>query len=132
MVVAFAIHVFDEAVTDFLPLYNSLVTELRESYGFVPFPTFSFAVWLTGLVAGIAILFALTPLVHSGRRVLRYISYALAVIMILNGLAHIGASVYWGRLAPGAISSPLLVIAAMALLIATIRAHRRERLSTSG
>ena len=124
MVVAFTVHVFDEVMTDFLPLYNSLVTDLRESFGFVPFPTFRFGLWLTGLIGGIALLSALTPLVYSGRKILLYVSYALAVIMTLNGLAHIGASVYWSRVVPGAVSSPLLVVAAVALLVATIRAHR--------
>jgi hypothetical protein len=118
---ALALHVIDEALTGFLPLYNSIVTEIRDSYPWFPMPTFTFPVWIGGLITAILILFLLSPSVFAGRRWLRYISYPLSVLMILNGLAHIGASVYWGILAPGVYSSPFLLLAAAALLVASFK-----------
>ena len=123
---ALAIHVTDEALTGFLPLYNSIVSEIRESYPFLPLPTFSFPYWLGGLIGAILLLYLLSPLVFAGRIWLRYGSYALSVLMILNGLGHIGASLYWGTFAPGVYSSPILVLAAVALLVSTIQAGKES------
>ncbi len=120
---ALAIHVADEALTGFLPLYNSTVSELRESYPYLPLPTFTFPFWLGGLIGAILLLYLLSPLVFAGRIWLRYLSYALSILMILNGLGHMGASLYWGTFAPGVYSSPILVLAAVALLVTTIQAR---------
>jgi len=38
---AIGLHVFDEAMTNFLPTYNQIVLDLRRKLGFFPFPTFS-------------------------------------------------------------------------------------------
>ena len=123
---ALAIHVTDEALTGFLPLYNSIVREIRESYLFVPLPTFTFPFWLGGLIVAVLILFLLSPLVFAGRTSVRYVSYALSILMILNGLGHISASLYWGTLAPGVYSSPVLLLAAVALLASTFQAGRES------
>ena len=130
MVAAFALHVLDEALTDFLPLYNSIILDLRNAYAFVPFPTFTFTAWLSGLVIALMILALMTWFVFSGRKPMLYVSYLLSIVMILNGLSHIGASLYWGLLAPGVISSPLLLVTAVALLVATAIAHRAMRVAT--
>jgi hypothetical protein len=122
--IAIALHVADEAVTGFLPLYNSIVLSLRETYSWIPLPTFSFSVWLGGLIGGVVLLLGLSPLVFAGRWVFRPISYFLGVLMALNALGHIGGSIYLGTLAPGTISSPVLLFAAVALVIATRRAGR--------
>lgn len=123
---ALAIHVTDEALTDFLPLYNSIVDKIRASYPFIPLPTFTFPLWLGGLIIAVLLLLLLSPLVFAGRLWLRYVSYALSILMILNGLGHIGASLYWGTLAPGVYSSPILLLAALALLVSTINLHRES------
>ncbi len=127
LVLAIALHVADEALTGFLPLYNSIVESLRESYPWSPLPTFEFSVWLMGLVIGILVLFGLSPFVFAGSPYLRPVAYVLGVLMTGNGLAHIGASIYWGMLAPGIFSSPILLFAALALLIATDRERRSVR-----
>ena len=124
LVFALALHVADEALTGFLPVWNSLVQSARETYGWVPLPTFDFAVWLGGLVVGIALLLSLAPLVFAGKSYLRPLAYFLGVLMVLNALAHISASIYWGSLAPGVISSPVLLLAALFLLITTRRVQR--------
>jgi hypothetical protein len=123
---ALAIHVTDEALTGFLPLYNSLVGEIRESYPLLPLPTFTFPYWLGGLIGVVLLLYLLSPLVFAGRVWLRYLSYALSILMILNGLGHMCASLYWGTFAPGVYSSPILVVAAVALLVSTIQARRES------
>lgn len=121
LAVALCLHVVDEALTDFLPLYNSLVVTLRETYAWAPLPTFSFSLWLAGLITGVILLLTLSPLVFSGRLILRSVAYFLGVLMTLNALGHIGGSIYLGALAPGVLSSPMLLVAAVALLIATLR-----------
>lgn len=120
---ALAIHVIDEAVNDFLPLYNSLVETLRVTYSWMPFPTFTFSVWIGGLVVGVIALAAMTPLVFRGYRWLRALSLFLGALMVVNALGHIVASIWLGYLVPGVYSSPLLLAAAVALLIAAARAR---------
>lgn len=124
LAVAIALHVTDEAITGFLPVYNSIVESLRNSYPWIPLPTFRFSVWLTGLIAGVVLLLGLSPLVFAGKGFLRPISYLLGVLMMFNALGHIGGSIYLGTLAPGVLSSPILLSAAVALLIATYRVRR--------
>jgi len=117
---ALAIHVTDEALTGFLPVYNSVAESVRASYPRVPMPTFTFPLWIGGLATGVILLLALSPLVFAGRRWLRPVSYVLAAIMIANGLGHIGASLYRASFAPGVYSSPIL-LAAVALFISAFR-----------
>src|SRR5256886_10249439 len=59
--VALAIHVADEALTDFLSVYNPAVQAIRARFPFLPLPTFTFGVWLGGLIAMTVLLLALSP-----------------------------------------------------------------------
>jgi hypothetical protein len=86
----------------------------------VPFPTFTFSIWLGGLITGVSLLFLLSSFAFSGRLGLRYLAYPLSILMILNAFGHVGASLYLGRLAPGVYSSPLLLLSAVVLLVITI------------
>lgn len=129
LAIAIALHVTDEAVSGFLPLYNSIAESLRDSYPWVLLPTFSFSIWLTGLIVGVVLLLGLSPLVFAGKRIFQPISYFLGVLMTLNALAHIFGSIYLWALAPGVVSSPVLLLAAIALLIATDRVRRGTRRS---
>jgi hypothetical protein len=121
MIVSVAIHVFDEAMTGFLPFYNSSVTALRERFAFFPAPTFSFELWLGGLIAGILLCFGLTVLVARGGRVIRWVATILGVIMIVNGTGHLAGSLYFGRIIPGAYSSPILLLSAINVVYRGIR-----------
>ena len=123
LVVAIALHVADEALTGFLPLYNSYIESLRDANFWLPFPTFTFRAWLSGLALGVLILLGLSPLIFAGKRFLRPLAFFLGILMVANALGHIGISVYLGELAPGVYSSPILLLAALALLVATWR-HR--------
>lgn len=128
MAAATALHVTDEALTGFLPLYNSIVESARAAYGWiVPFPTFTFRVWLGGLILAVIVVLASTPLVRRGYPWLRPVSYFLGALMVSNALGHIAASVWLGRPAPGVYSSPVILAAAVALLVTTVAARRAAR-----
>jgi hypothetical protein len=120
---ALALHVIDESLTGFLPVYNGIVQGIRARDPWLPFPVFTFPIWLGGLVLGVVLLLGLTPLVSRGQYWIRIASLVLAVIMAGNALAHFGASLYWGRAAPGVYSSPFLLAAALALFVAAWRAR---------
>ena len=120
---ALAVHVADEALTDFLSLYNPTVLSIRERYPFLPLTTFTFDAWLSLLIFVIIVLTAVSYFVWKGRWAMRPISYAFAGFMLLNGLAHIAGSLYMRTFMPGVYSSPLLIAASILLIIRT-RAHR--------
>ncbi len=116
LAVALALHVADEALNDFLSFYNPFVRNTL-------FPTFTFDVWITGLIAAVLLLLALTPLVIRGARWPAIASYILGGFMILNALGHLGGSLAFRRWLPGVYSSPLLLLAAANLIF---RASRRN------
>lgn len=124
LAVALALHVADEALNGFLPVYNQTVEHARVAWPWFPFPTFTFGVWLSGLIGVVVVLLALSPLVFRGHAWLRPVAYVLATIMVINGIGHAAASLYWGIWAPGVYSSPVLLAAALALLVATRRVGR--------
>ena len=114
---ALAIHVADEALTDFLALYNPAVLSIRERYPYLPLTTFTFEGWLALLIFAIIALTAASYFVRKGRWAMRPISYAFAGFMLLNGLLHIAWSFYMGTFMPGVYSSPLLLAASFFLII---------------
>lgn len=118
---ALTIHVADEALTDFLAIYNPTVLALRERYPFLPLSTFTFEGWLSLLIFAIVVLVAVSFFVWKGRWAMRPISYAFAGFMLLNGLLHIAGSFYMGTFMSGVYSSPLLLVASTALIVYTYR-----------
>ncbi len=130
---ALALHVADESLTNFLGVWNPTVAAIRGRFPWAPLPTFGFEVWLTGLILAVLLLLALSPQMFHGARWMRPIAYALAIIMIGNGLGHIVgtiagrtvSSVHFARPAPGFYSSPVLIAAAVWLLVQL----RRTRVS---
>lgn len=125
LTLALAVHVADEALTDFLSFYNPMVTSLRARLGWFPMPAFRFDAWLTGLITAVIVLLLLSVLVFRGSRFMVYASYAYGVLMLLNGLGHSLGSLYFGRLLPGAYSSPLLLVTSVWLLVCAARRHRQ-------
>lgn len=126
LTVTLAGHVIDEAVTDFLGVYNPIVRAARARAGWFPMPEFTFAPWLAGLCVLVLLLLAVSPLAYRGSRLLVLAAYPYATIMLLNGIGHLMASVYLGRWAPGATTAPLL-IAASVWLFNTAREARRAQ-----
>lgn len=125
LTVAFALHVLDEATTGFLAVYNPTVTAMRARWGWFPMPTFAFREWLTALMIGVAICFALTPAAARGARWMRPLAWFAAVIQFSNAMGHtIGtilghtvATVTFPRPAPGFYSSPFLFIGSVWLMV---------------
>lgn len=124
---ALALHVADEALTNFLDLYNPAVLSFRERYSWLLLPTFTFEVWLALLIFAVVALIAASFFVWQGRWAMRPISYVFAGVMLANGLLHIAGSVYLGQLMSGVYTSPLLIVASLWLIAAT-RAHKRKPL----
>lgn len=113
---ALALHVADEAVTDFLSVYNPAVRAIRARFPFLPLPTFTFRVWLAGLVAVTVLLVSLTPAASRGTPGLRPWAYVFGIVMAGNGLLHLGASIWRRKLMPGTFSAPIILAAAIYLL----------------
>ncbi|HYU89229.1 MAG TPA: HXXEE domain-containing protein [Gemmatimonadales bacterium] len=114
--VAFAVHVADEALTNFLSIYDPAVRAIRTRFPFLPLPTFTLRVWLTGLVLAVLVLAGLTPLAFRGVAWMRPAAYAYGIVMAGNGLLHLAGSVYLRKAMPGVYSAPLLLAAAIYLL----------------
>ena len=117
LTLALAVHVTDEALTNFLSVYNPTVLAIRRHVSFLPLPTFTFRVWLSGLVIGIILLVALSPFAFREARWIMFAAYVLGFFMIANALQHIAASIYMGRAMPGVYSSPLLLVCSIYLLL---------------
>jgi uncharacterized protein with HXXEE motif len=115
LVAALALHVADEAVTDFLGFYNPFVQSIRLRIPWFPMPVFTFGVWLAGLILLVLILAALGPAVRRGAAGTRLASWVFSGIMLLNGFGHLFGSLYFRRWLPGATSAPLLVLASVLL-----------------
>jgi len=121
---ALALHVVDEAGTGFLSVYNPTVMALRQRWPWLPFPVFTFGVWLAGLVVATVLLLCLSVFVWHGARWMRPIGYGFAFIMFANGLGHIlgtilgrtVASIRFPRPMAGFYSSPFLLLASLYLL----------------
>ena len=126
LTMALALHVTDEALTNFLSVYNPTVLAIRQRVSFLPLPTFTFRVWLSGLVLAIILLLALSPFAVRGARWIMFAAYVFGFLMIVNGLQHIAGSVYMGRWMPGVYSSPLLLVCSIYLLLSA-RYRKRVR-----
>jgi hypothetical protein len=124
---ALAVHVADEAFTNFLSVYNPAVRTIRSQLPFIPLPTFTFPVWLRGLIAAVIVLFTLSPFAFGGARLMVPLSYVFGAVMLGNGMLHIAGSIYMGRLMPGVYSSPLLLVCSLYLLTSVHNYRRKKR-----
>jgi hypothetical protein len=118
---ALALHVADEALTDFLSVYNPTVEAIRERLPFFPMPTFTFRGWLTGLIVGVILLSILSVAAFHGNRWMIPLACVFGTLMLLNGCGHIAGSFYLGRLMPGVYTAPLLLAASIHLLARACR-----------
>jgi hypothetical protein len=116
-----ALHVADEALHGFLSYWNPAALAIRDRLSIVGPPTFSFEVWLIGLIVGVIILLVLSPFAFRRARPLRPLAVALAVLMVLNAGTHFAWSLARGEVVPGTFSSPVLLAAALLLLVAAVR-----------
>lgn len=110
MTVALAAHVTDEALTDFLSVYNPIVRAAGERWPWFPMPAFTFGPWLAGLITLIVVLLLLAPLAFRGAAIARVLAVPFALIIgLLNGTGHLVGSAYYGRWLPGTTTAPLLI-----------------------
>lgn len=116
LTITLAAHVVDETVTDFLAVYNPIIRAARARVDWLPLMEFTFAPWLAGQCVLVLLLLALSPLAYRRSRALALAAYPYAAILLLNGIAHLLASVYLGRWAPGATTAPLLIATSLWLL----------------
>jgi hypothetical protein len=117
LTLALALHVADEALNDFLSVYNPTVRRLRQAVPLLPLPTFTFEWWLTGLILAVAVLLAVAPFVFRGQRRAVPASYVFGGFMCLNAFGHFGGSIALRRFMPGVYSSPVLLAAAVWLIV---------------
>jgi hypothetical protein len=114
------LHIVDEAINGFLPVYNEHVLKIKANTG-IPFPTFTFPFWFTGLVCVDVWLLFLSRYALQGKRVIILLAYPFAVIMLLNGLMHLAGSLYLRQWVPGFITAPFLIYGAINLYLATLK-----------
>ena len=122
---ALALHVTDEALSGFLRVWNLTVAAVHARWPWFPMPAFRFEVWLGGLIAGVLLLFTISPLFFRGGGRLRVAAYVVAALIgVGNGLGHTVATILghtapevrFPRPAPGFYSSPFLIAAALWLI----------------
>jgi hypothetical protein len=126
-VTVLALHVVDEAATHFLDFYNPLVVSIRSWWPWAPMPTFTFDVWLSGLLVAVILLALLTPCVRHRTHGMRIVVWAFSVLMFLNGLGHLVGSLYFRRRLRGASTAPLLLVASALL---AKRTHERVHVAS--
>ena len=118
---ALALHVGDEAANDFLSYYNPMVAGLRERLPLLPLPIFESESWLKTLAAVLLVLLALSPFAVSRASWMRPLSILFSAFMMLNALGHMVGSLLVGQIVPGTYSAPILLAAAILLMIAATR-----------
>ena len=114
---ALALHVADEALTGFLDIYNPTVQAIWQRAPFLSLPTFTFRIWLTGLIVAVVLLSALSVPAFRGKKWMVPLAYVFGFFMLLNGCGHLAGSIYLGRLAPGVYTAPLLLAASIHLIV---------------
>ena len=115
---ALALHAIDEANHHFLAYYNPNARMIRERLH-IPVPVFTPEMFALTLGAAVMLLLLLTPSAFRGARWMRWLAVPLAIVAgIGNALLHIISSAYFHRFMPGVYSSPVLLVAAIFLLVA--------------
>jgi hypothetical protein len=111
-----ALHVADEVMNGTLAFYRGLSDFVMDYMPFVKLPPFRYEVWLVDLI-GASLLIAMTWLVHRRRGPMRLASYVVATFAAANGMMHILMSMAAQQLLPGVVTSPLILAAALFLLV---------------
>ncbi len=132
---AFCAHVADEALTNFLSVYNPTVLAIRARYSWFPMPTFNFWPWLIGLAVANLLFLALTPFAYRNARWLRPFAYFYLAVHFLNGTGHTLGTIFgspvpevvFPRPMPGFYSSPLLLAASVYLFFSLRRTAHAAR-----
>jgi hypothetical protein len=114
--VTIALHAADEAVTDFLGVYNPNARAIRQRFH-LPVPVFSLRGFIVALSSAVALLLVLSPFAFHGAHWLRILAIPVAILAgIANGCVHLGGSALYRRWMPGVLTAPLLLVAGSWLL----------------
>ena len=112
-----ALHVAEEVMNGTLAFYRGLSDFVMDYMPFVKLPPFRYEVWLVDLIGASLLLIAMTWLVHRRRGPMRLASYVVATFAAANGMMHILMSMAAQQLLPGVVTSPLILAAALFLLL---------------
>ncbi len=118
---ALAVHVAEETLTGFLPVYNQMAQAIRGLFPFLPVPTLSLTVWLSATIGLVAALTALAPLAYRGFALMRVATIGLSLVALANVTGHVGGSIFAGQPMPGVYSTPLLAAAGIYGLVVAWR-----------
>ena len=128
-----AIHVADEAIHDFLSVYNPNARAIRSRFPILPIPEFTLQSFLTTLGVAVVLLLCLSPLAFADSAKLRRLAIPLAILGgIGNGLVHLGSSLYFHRWMPGSFTAPLLILSGIFLLTSALRPRSRPNVQAAG
>jgi hypothetical protein len=117
--VAIALHAADEAVSDFLSVYNPNARAIRKRFH-VPIPVFSLRGFIVALSSAVVLMLFLAPFAFQGVHWLRLLAIPVAILAgIANGCVHLGGSALYRRWMPGVLTAPLLLVAGSWLLWST-------------
>jgi len=111
-----AVHSIEEMRTGLYDFFWTMTGVLHNA--FPGFPQFrwdavTFAVVNMGIITFVL---GIAPFVREGRGWALGLAAIVAVIEILNGIAHISAAFYFGSYVPGVASAPLLLLLGVVLL----------------
>ena len=120
---AFLVHITDEALNNFLQIYNPVAARVNESVPLLSLPIFSFTGWLAGLIFVLVMLFILSIWAFRESRWMQRVAVVYGMIMLLNGMGHILGSLYMRSWMPGVYSSPLVLAGSVYLLWSTYKIH---------
>ncbi|MGC8760079.1 MAG: hypothetical protein ACP5UT_13635 [Bryobacteraceae bacterium] len=127
LTLALTLHVAEGAVRDYLSFYNPLAMSLRDMMLWTWMPTFTFAAWLGGWIAILAVLYGMAWFAAYPARWMVWASIAYAELMFLYAAAKLGFALYLEKAIPGVYTAPLLVAASGWLTLEAIHALRPPR-----
>lgn len=114
--IAIALHAADEAIHDFLSVYNPNARALRQRLH-IPIPVFSLRGFIVALSSAVALLLVLSPFAFQGAHWLRVLAVPVVILAgIANGCLHLGGSVLYRLWMPGVLTAPLLLVVGSWLL----------------
>lgn len=111
------VHVAEEAIDGAFALYNDMADWIGVLFPFVQLPAFRYNIWVINLGGTVLALVALTWFVAKRQGPMRLASYVLSVFAVGNAVLHILMSLAVERILPGTLSAPLVLAAALLLLV---------------
>ena len=112
---ALASHVADEMINGSFAFYRDLADFFATYFPVVKLPAFRPELWAINLSGASLVLIGMTWLVYRRQGPMRLASFVVAGFATANAVLHIVMSVALGHVMPGALTSPLVLAAALFL-----------------